>query len=682
MSSKYNSLSPSRHLTQETTLSSKTWKESAAQRTKFKEIQEKQTKAKEAELLSTNYGKIIKKHPEYKNPSVFQTLKELPILSLEYKKKGRKLRTNIKITLDKNIYIGELSAEDSNSSNHLRDGLGCLVFKDGSMYEGYFFKGNFFDYGRFVTVEGKVIEGSWNGSLFNGKGIIKTFNPDSFYTGSIENNYSEGQGRQVTQKYEYEGGFHLDKKQGFGNLNFKDGRSYSGYFFQDKQCGRGKFTYTDGSIAEGKWDKNQLNGLGEKTWINGEKYKGNFENGARWGKGKMTWPDGRYYKGYWKSDLFHGKGKLKEPSGNVIKGYWEYNTLIKTISETFEENKWNLNKVADDLPELKIKLNFSKELAKLEIMNFKGFIREFCENYRIVKDFPIKEDEILEEHEVHVFNDYYKEWKHKVKVNPEIDEEISLKLNSALQEVPKITKFERILGVWNKFSIFYHNKSINLFESEDNFENPEPESLQFNQNWEKLKKNYYYIGETNSQGTLFGRGVLISKKKIYEGCFSNGKMQGLGRKITTKYQYIGYFNNNKKFGFGVKLKKDSLYIGEFDNDKQHGIGYYKNLEVHYTGQWANGKYHGNGFLVDADKSCYEGEFFNGEKHGKGKIVYENGNGVQGFWVNGEINQDFVSFKHKIYKVNEETSEYEKREVLTETFFSKFKHSLTMPEKKF
>lgn len=68
--------------------------------------------------------------------------------------------------------------------------------------------------------------------------------------------------------------------QGYGKMEWLDGRIYQGQFHQDKRHGYGEYTLADGSCYKGEFIDNQLHGQG--TYI-----QGGLERHAIWRNGSV-----------------------------------------------------------------------------------------------------------------------------------------------------------------------------------------------------------------------------------------------------------------------------------------------------------------------------------------------------------------------------------------------------------
>jgi hypothetical protein len=76
----------------------------------------------------------------------------------------------------------------------------------------------------------------------------------------------------------------------------------------------------------------------------------------------------------------------------------------------------------------------------------------------------------------------------------------------------------------------------------------------------------YYLGSIISNGIeppiADGRGILVSKKFIYQGEFSNGYPHGYGMYKTRGGMLVGRFVKGEPHGKCVERTKKGLFIGE------------------------------------------------------------------------------------------------------------------------
>ena len=116
-----------------------------------------------------------------------------------------------------------------------------------------------------------------------------------------------------------------------------------------------------------------------------------------------------------------------------------------------------------------------------------------------------------------------------------------------------------------------------------------------------------YIGEMNSIGFKYGRGVFIDNY--------------------TKTYYVGYFINNEKMGKGINYYSDGTikYIGEFRRNKTSGNGEFR----YKNGDILQGKFNsigeGNGIYTFKNGNYWKGTFYAWNLHGNGILYDKNGN---------------------------------------------------------
>lgn len=128
-----------------------------------------------------------------------------------------------------------------------------LVLEGIGRYTGGVRFGQLDGYGILSTADGRSIlyEGEFEENHFNGVGIM--YNDPSGasdvpfeFSGHLPDNWNK-----------YEGLFLRSKREGFGELFFKDGSHYSGEFSNDKANGYGTFTLRDGRKHTGVWKDNR-----------------------------------------------------------------------------------------------------------------------------------------------------------------------------------------------------------------------------------------------------------------------------------------------------------------------------------------------------------------------------------------------------------------------------------------
>jgi hypothetical protein len=127
-----------------------------------------------------------------------------------------------------------------------------LVFEGLGSYEGGFRNGKLDGYGILSGIDNAILyEGEFDCNQFNGVGVM----------------YNEPQGSDLDSVFEgrlpacwirYEGLFCKNKREGFGELFFKDGSQYSGEFLNDTSNGFGTYVTKFGDKIAGVWKNNTL----------------------------------------------------------------------------------------------------------------------------------------------------------------------------------------------------------------------------------------------------------------------------------------------------------------------------------------------------------------------------------------------------------------------------------------
>ena len=120
-----------------------------------------------------------------------------------------------------------------------KEGFGVQIWPNGSLYIGFFSRGERNYQGRLIFQNGDFYEGDWINGVANGYG--KYHHED----GTI-----------------YEGEFVEDKQEGTGKELWKDGSVYIGDFKDSLKWGNGCFVWRDGSMYKGSLVRNQLQGKG------------------------------------------------------------------------------------------------------------------------------------------------------------------------------------------------------------------------------------------------------------------------------------------------------------------------------------------------------------------------------------------------------------------------------------
>ena len=156
--------------------------------------------------------------------------------------------TSVKTELTRILDVpegGEYEGGVDPEYNH-RSGLGTCVFKDGTVYHGY-----------------------WALDQPHGKGFRIFIDKDFFI-----------------------GDFKRSKMNGFGTYTKGDGSVYSGNWKNNQQSGKGTQKWKDGSSYDGEWSHGKKEGEGTFIWSDESVYKGNFHKDKFQNHGEYKWADG------------------------------------------------------------------------------------------------------------------------------------------------------------------------------------------------------------------------------------------------------------------------------------------------------------------------------------------------------------------------------------------------------
>ena len=217
-------------------------------------------------------------------------------------------------------YFGQWDTDTS-----LPEGRGIAVYKDCSVYEGFWKDGKRHGYGRMIFgPSGDIYQGEWINDTTDGcygyfvkksgLGIKCDWNHSKPHGEGFE---SDGKGNW------YRGGFSNGMKEGKGKCHFYDGSTYEGDFKESKMDGNGVYTYKDGRKYTGSFMNNQMHGKGVFESKKGQRYEGEYLNGVKEGYGTFDYGDGRVYRGNWKNGKQHGEGVFAEKNGTEKKGTWK-----------------------------------------------------------------------------------------------------------------------------------------------------------------------------------------------------------------------------------------------------------------------------------------------------------------------------------------------------------------------
>ena len=184
-------------------------------------------------------------------------------------------------------------------------GKGRLIYKDGSLFAGYFSKGIPNGEGRFISSQG------W------------------YYEGDIQKEQAEGKGVFIFEKlgYRYEGEWAADYPDGLGKETWVKAGSistYEGEFVRGEKHGLGKYKCGEEWEYEGCFSNNEMtSSKGSIRYRNGEAYQGDFKEGRKHGFGIYKWTDGSVFEGWYSEDRKEGHGKFRSANNKIFEGEWK-----------------------------------------------------------------------------------------------------------------------------------------------------------------------------------------------------------------------------------------------------------------------------------------------------------------------------------------------------------------------
>lgn len=104
--------------------------------------------------------------------------------------------------------------------------------------------------------------------------------------------------------------------------------TYTGYLKDEKLDGWGIMNYGDGRVYAGYWSNNCWNGRGTLTWPDGDRLVCDFVDDVFCGTGIYYWADGRRYEGEFADNERNGQGTIYYTDGTSKSGIWKDGQLI------------------------------------------------------------------------------------------------------------------------------------------------------------------------------------------------------------------------------------------------------------------------------------------------------------------------------------------------------------------
>jgi len=562
----------------------------------------------------TQMHQEVKETPEEKKHRIFLEKSEL------YKRKEPFMMEKF-FDLRPLDYEEELHFIEQKNSKYLG---GMVKKKDGS--------NNLVMQGRGVLYDGKFYYvGYWDNNKPNG--FFYRYNNDKVlnFRGFFLNDFTIDPSKKAKVFFKngerYDGYFSGNKMNGFGTYYFPSGNSFTGYFTDGKFNGTGKYFYDNGLITEmityknnevvskSKKMREDLRDPNSYNFFNQIKqaYPGAIEHilelpPLRNCKGDLYWIkhvfsnndiyigqinsdnqlEGRccmiyvnspitYFVGYIRDKEFFGEGSYYNNKWErIYEGTFEHNLKTGFGILWRDDGSTYAGEFINDQPNGKGVLYFQNE-SRFEGNFVNGFQND--KGYLISGDYMTKQEivynngNVIEQGEIidyrkgrykKQFQDDFYEFERKCKERG-YDKFMNLMMNI------KPTKDTYVL-----------TKGI------------------------KEEVSGIYIGEMNSVGFKYGRGVFIDN--------------------FTNTFYVGYFVNNEKLGKGVNYYSNGKqqYVGQFRRNKPCGKGEfrYKNGEV-LQGVF-NSVGEGEGVFTFDDGAYWRGNFYAWTLNGKGTYYTKEG----------------------------------------------------------
>jgi len=195
----------------------------------------------------------------------------------------------------------EYEEEDSDKSVILED----------SAFEDYKMKSDLFDFDEIKQSELFKVK-KYKDAIYRGWLDPETYARNGF--GVME--YDNGR--------VYEGSWENDLRTGKGYEMYSNRNLYQGEFLRGKAHGKGHYQWANGEFYDGAWIQGQKDGYGEWKSHDDETYIGHWKEGKASGKGCYTWKNGDKYDGEWLQCLKHGKGQDQFANGDSYTGQYRY----------------------------------------------------------------------------------------------------------------------------------------------------------------------------------------------------------------------------------------------------------------------------------------------------------------------------------------------------------------------
>lgn len=224
---------------------------------------------------------------------------------------------------DGSFYEGPyISEEWIDANGHLnlqgraKNHYGVFKCADGRLFEGinvdnHFDPSNLQTFYRLTLQNGEIYEGMFCDEYFHGAGTY-TYKDGSVYEGQWFRGTRFGHGHlRSAEGWAYEGYFDTNSRHANGVITYKDGSMYMGQWYYDKRQGKGIYISPLRDVYRGEVVDGQFEGNGELFYADGSRHTGEFKGGKRNGIGIFSDADGTQYFGTFVNDLRHGEHVIK-----------------------------------------------------------------------------------------------------------------------------------------------------------------------------------------------------------------------------------------------------------------------------------------------------------------------------------------------------------------------------------
>ena len=436
--------------------------------------------------------------------------------------------------------------------------IGKVFFRNGERYEGYFYKNRMHGYGTYYFPTGNSFTGRFNNGQFDGTGKY-------FYDNGL-----------ISEIITYQNNRIVCKSQKVRE-DYRDPNSY-GFFNHIKRAYPGVIEHIlevpplRDVIGELYWTKHVFN--------NNDIYVGQMDSENQLhGRCCIIYFNSRitYFVGYMKNKEFFGEGAYYDYQWNKIyEGTFEHNKKSGFGILWKEDCTTYAGQFIDDQPNGKGVLYYPND------SRFEG---TFVNGYPNDKGYLISGDNLTKQEIVYNNGNIIEQ-----------GEKIDFRKGSSRKKFrEEFLEFEKLCKQhgYDKFM----NLMMNIKPTKDTY---------MLKRGIKEEVSGIYIGEMNTVGFKYGRGVFIDS---YTNNF-----------------YVGYFVNNEKFGKGVNYYSNGKqqYIGEYRRNKPVGKGEfrYQNGEVLQGTFTSSGE--GQGVFTFDDGAYWRGNFYAWTLNGVGTYYTKDG----------------------------------------------------------